>query len=121
MAAPNDRGEPRKRSKSTTRRTTEDGPSNVNAKTILHMECSIQTFETFLEEWYAKVQRLKSRNLNDDDTFLRDAFLQNIDDEVIEFLKIRLGSLERISVSQASGNKISCGEMVRQEQPGPPD
>ena len=86
------------------------------------MMCSIQTFEKFREEWYAEVQRMKSRTLEiDDDDLLRDAFLQNIDDEVIKFLKIRLGSLERISVSQASGNKISCGEMVRQEQPGPPD
>ena len=64
------------------------------------MMCSIQTFEKFREEWYAKVQMMKSLTWEiDDDDLLCDAFLQNIDDEVIKFLNIRLGSLERISVS----------------------
>ena len=51
---------------------------------------------SFREEWYAKVQRLKFRNLIDNDTFLHDAFSQIIDDEVIKFLESRLGSLERM-------------------------
>ena len=79
-----------------------DVPNKVESRTVLHMGCSIQSFETFRDESYDKVQRFKPRDLIDDDTFLHDTFLQNIarDDEVIKLLESKLGSLERMTVSQ---------------------
>ena len=111
MAAPDDKGEPSKRSTptkivavatSTWRPQVEEVRPAARSRTVLHMRCSIQSFETFQEEWCDEVHRIKSRDLIDDGTFINDAFIRNIarDDEVIKFLESKLGSLERIPLPQ---------------------
>ena len=94
MASPlkrNEKGEPSKGLESPSKRQARDGPNRESEKTLLTMGGSRQTFEKYWKEWYFEVLILKSLTLETDkEDTLRDAFLQNVDPEVVEALKARL-------------------------------